>query len=68
MMFTWWIAGIPYDILHGISNFAACLVLYKPLMYACGHIRKLTENKHDRFIFYRVFYYLKSIRLYCIFI
>ncbi|MBQ1901141.1 MAG: hypothetical protein II169_01160 [Lachnospiraceae bacterium] len=45
MMFTWWIAGIPYDILHGISNFAVCLVLYKPLMYACGHIRKLTREQ-----------------------
>jgi hypothetical protein len=41
MMFTWWVAGIPYDILHGISNFAVCLVLYKPLEYACTRIRKI---------------------------
>lgn len=28
---SWWIAGIPTDILHGISNFVICLVLFKPL-------------------------------------
>ena len=28
---TWWIAGIPYDILHGISNFIICFILYYPL-------------------------------------
>ncbi len=28
---TWWIAGIPYDILHGVSNFIIMFVLYKPL-------------------------------------
>lgn len=27
----WWIAGFPYDILHGVSNFILCLVLFKPL-------------------------------------
>ena len=30
-MFNWWIAGIPYDVLHCISNFVVCLVLFKPL-------------------------------------
>lgn len=29
--FAWWIAGIPFDILHGISNFIITLVLFKPL-------------------------------------
>lgn len=28
---TWWIAGIPYDILHGISNFFIMLILYRPM-------------------------------------
>lgn len=31
MAFTWWVAGIPYDILHGISNFILCLILFNPL-------------------------------------
>ena len=34
MAFTWWVAGIPYDILHGVSNFVLCLILYRPLMAA----------------------------------
>lgn len=29
--FAWWIAGIPYDLIHGISNFIICLLLFKPL-------------------------------------
>lgn len=28
---AWWIAGIPYDILHCISNFIICAVLFVPL-------------------------------------
>ena len=31
MAITWWIAGIPTDIIHGISNFIVCMVLFKPL-------------------------------------
>ncbi len=27
----WWIAGIPWDIIHGVSNFVIMLVLYKPV-------------------------------------
>ena len=29
--FTWWIAGIPYDLLHCASNFVLCLILFRPL-------------------------------------
>lgn len=29
--FAWWIAGIPFDITHCISNFALAFVLFKPL-------------------------------------
>ncbi len=28
---TWWIAGVPHDIVHGISNFIMVLVLFKPM-------------------------------------
>lgn len=28
---SWWVAGIPFDIVHCISNFLLCLVLFKPL-------------------------------------
>lgn len=28
---AWWIDGIPYDLIHCVSNFLVCLVAYKPL-------------------------------------
>lgn len=31
MGFAWWISGIPYDLIHGVSNFLLCLVLFRPL-------------------------------------
>lgn len=33
----WWIAGIPFDVVHGISNFALMLALYIP-------VRKIFER------------------------
>ena len=29
-MFAWWVAGIPFDLIHGVSNFAIMLALYRP--------------------------------------
>ena len=31
MAFNWWVAGIPFDIIHGIANFASMMVLYTPV-------------------------------------
>lgn len=31
MGFTWWVAGIPWDILHCAGNFLLMLTLYKPI-------------------------------------
>lgn len=31
--FTWWIAGIPWDILHCVGNFCIMLILYKPMRF-----------------------------------
>lgn len=28
---AWWIAGIPFDVLHAVGNFAIMLVLYLPV-------------------------------------
>ena len=28
---AWWVAGIPWDILHGVANFALMLALYRPV-------------------------------------
>ena len=30
-MFAWWVAGIPYDLIHGASNFVLMLALYHPV-------------------------------------
>lgn len=32
--FTWWVAGIPWDIMHCIGNFVIMLVLYRPIREA----------------------------------
>lgn len=29
--FTWWVAGIPWDIVHCVGNFVLMLVLYTPV-------------------------------------
>jgi len=27
----WWLAGLPFDLIHGIANFALCITLYIPI-------------------------------------
>lgn len=41
MAFTWWVAGIPYDIIHCVSNFFLCLILFVPLK---GVLEKLRNS------------------------
>lgn len=36
--FAWWIAGIPFDLVHGISNFLIMLVLFHPITKAMKKI------------------------------
>lgn len=38
--FTWWVAGIPYDLIHGVSNFILCLVLFRPLNEVLRRLRQ----------------------------
>ena len=40
MMFNWWIAGIPFDLIHGVSNFLIMLFLYKPIRKVMDRIVK----------------------------
>lgn len=37
---AYWIEGIPFDVIHCISNFAVTLVLYKPLMKLTATVNK----------------------------
>lgn len=32
----WWIAGIPWDMVHGVSNFIICAILFVPLDKVAG--------------------------------
>ena len=41
MALSWWISGIPYDLLHCAGNFVMALVLFQPL-------RKLLTNLYTR--------------------
>lgn len=43
--FTWWIAGIPWDLVHGISNFAIMLVLYRPMKSVIAKVENITVNE-----------------------
>lgn len=38
--FAWWIAGIPFDILHCISNFTVCLILFVPMRKLLEQLRR----------------------------
>lgn len=38
--FTWWVAGIPFDLLHCAGNFALMLALYHPVKIAFSYVRK----------------------------
>lgn len=29
--FTWWVAGIPFDMIHGVANFVIMMILYHPV-------------------------------------
>ena len=40
MGMSWWISGIPFDLIHGVSNFVICLILYKPLNKITGQVIK----------------------------
>lgn len=42
--FAWWIAGIPWDIVHCIGNFVLAMVLYKPLMSALRKLKGLSYS------------------------
>ena len=43
---SYWIAGIPYDILHAVGNFAVALLLFYPLYQVMNIINKKTVNMY----------------------
>lgn len=41
---SYWISGIPYDILHCLGNVVSGLVLYKPLMFCMGKLTQIQRK------------------------
>ena len=35
---TWWMSGIPYDLIHGAGNFAVMMCLYAPVSKVMKHV------------------------------
>lgn len=44
MAFNWWVAGIPYDIVHGIANAALMLTLYRPVRMLLNRLIPLRRS------------------------
>lgn len=42
--FSWWVAGIPWDIAHCIGNFTLMMLLYKPLGKVIENLKKNMYN------------------------
>ena len=40
---TWWISGLPYDIVHCVANFILCIILFKPITNTLLKLK--TNNK-----------------------
>ncbi|MDF2951925.1 MAG: hypothetical protein K0S18_1508 [Anaerocolumna sp.] len=43
MALSYWIGGIPFDIIHGIANFTLTLILIKPLSMLLTYLMKLYD-------------------------
>lgn len=43
--FAWWVAGIPWDLVHGISNFIIMLVLYHPIIRVMNNITNFDKER-----------------------
>lgn len=41
--FTWWIAGIPWDIVHCIGNIVLMVILYHPIRYVMKQVNRLMK-------------------------
>ena len=41
---TWWIAGIPWDLIHCGGNFVIMLVLFKPISFVLKKVGQLHSD------------------------
>lgn len=48
--FSYWVSGIPFDLLHCVGNIAVSLVLYRPLRSLIGRLAyECTDNQTSSF-------------------
>ena len=40
MAFNWWIAGIPFDLIHCVANFLLMFILYRPIRNLMNRIER----------------------------
>lgn len=38
---TWWIAGIPYDLIHGVSNFIIMIIFFRPMKMVMNKVCRM---------------------------
>ncbi len=43
-MFAWWVAGIPYDLIHCVSNTVLCFVLFTPLKAVLSNLEEKRQT------------------------
>lgn len=48
MAIAYWVSGIPFDLIHCVSNFFICLLLWKPLVKVASQLTKNTGDNDDR--------------------
>ncbi len=41
--FTWWVAGIPFDMIHGVANFVIMMILYHPIRMVLKEAQKIYD-------------------------
>ena len=45
MAFSWWVSGIPYDVIHCVSNTVLVFVLFPPLRRARERAKKTSGGR-----------------------
>lgn len=40
---TWWISGVPFDIIHCVANFILCIILFKPITRILLKLKQITK-------------------------
>ena len=45
MAFSWWVSGIPYDVIHCVSNTVLVFVLFSPLRRALERAKKTSGGR-----------------------